>query len=149
MNNKAFNEITKFCETQKYSKLHQKILLHKYYEDYSYFIDYYKQTEHEEPTDEAIRAFNVTAFSETTLKSNISLANDEIKRFTEKEINKIKNTQSLKNFLFSVLSSVVGSIVFSVILMVLFALAHAQIKTWVGDLYETNSQIEQTITEDK
>ena len=149
MKDKAFETIQKFCVDNKLSKLHERILLHKYYEDYYTLIEDHKKKESCDPSVDTIKGFNATLWNEMTLKTNVTLANDEIKNYTEKEINKIKRTQSNMAFWKSTLSSIVGSIIFTFLLILLFTLAQSQIKTWVNDLYENNNKIESTVNGDK
>lgn len=149
MKDDAFVAISKFCEDNKLSKLHQRILLHKYYEDYYILIEDYRKKENSNPSTDTIKGFNSTLLNEMTLKTNISLANDEIKNYTEKEIAKVKKNQFIKSFWFSVLSSIIGSFLFAILLLIIFTLAQNQVKSWINDLYNNGKQIEQTITNEQ
>lgn len=149
MKDNAFVAISKFCEDNKLSKLHQRILLHKYYEDYYLLIEDYCKKENSNPSADTIKGFNSTLLNEMTLKTNISLANDEIRNYTEKEIAKVKKNQSIKSFWFSVLSSIIGSFLFTILLLIIFTLAQNQVKSWINDLYNNDKQIEQTITNER
>ena len=149
MKDNAFAAISKFCEDNKLSKLHQRILLHKYYEDYYILIEDYRKKENSNPSADTIKGFNSTLLNEMTLKTNVSLANDEIRNYTEKEIAKVKKHQSIKSFWLSVLSSIIGSFLFAILLLIIFTLAQNQVKSWINDLYNNSKQIEQTITNEQ
>lgn len=145
MIDKAFVTIKKFCEGHNFSKLHERILFHKFYEDFDTITKDYKDNETTDPSEDTIKGFISTLLSEMTLQSNVKLADDEIKSFTRKEIKKLKRVQTFKEFCSSALASIVGSIIFSIILIILFTIAQNQLKSWVNDLYNDNTEIQSTI----
>ncbi|MBD5347548.1 MAG: hypothetical protein HDR92_10550 [Bacteroides sp.] len=147
MKDKAFEAIFDFCDRNKLSKLHQRVLLHKYYEDYYVLIEDYRNKEKTEPSADTIKGFNSTLLNEMTLKTNVRLADDEIRNYTQKEIDKVTKKQSRKSFWNSVLTSIIGSFIYSVILLLLFTLAHNQVKSWIDDLYKNEQEINKTISE--
>lgn len=142
MSDKTFETIKSFCKNNNYSKIQERILLHKYYEDLYILIDDYKSKEGSNPSVEIIKGFNSTLLNDMTLKTNIKLADDEIKNYTEKEIRKFERKQTFKDFSYSTLASIIGSIIFSILLIILFTIAHSQVKSWLNDLNSSNPKIE-------
>lgn len=149
LNKSPFDYIKDFCKTRNLSKLHERILYHKFQEDFTQFIEDYCKKEGMKPNQDTIKGFESILLSENTLSTNIKLAEDELNEYLNKEISTIKKGQSFKEFGFSVLASVVASFVFTILLIMIFSMGQSQIKSWVNDMYKSDKQIQQTVISDE
>lgn len=140
-----FKQIKKYCIDKGLSKMHERFLYHKYVEDLDDLIERYRASQGKEPSKDIKEGYVSTLTSHSTLSTNVILADDEIKKITKKEAEKAKMKVSIFTFSMDVVSGVVASIVFSVLLIVVFTLAQSQIKSWVEDLYNNNTQIENKV----
>jgi hypothetical protein len=139
MKDNAFVIINNFCQTNTISKVYERMLFHKYHEDLYVLIEDFIKTEKSEPSDDIVRGFKSTLCNEMTLRTNIRLAEDEIKNHTKKELKKFERKQTSSAFWFSTFSSVVASFIFSILLLLIFTVAHSQVKSWLNDLNSDNS----------
>lgn len=134
MSREAFTRIKEFSTARNLTKLQERILLHKYYEDfYSLYDDYKRKNQGNNPSNDIIIGFNNTLLSDMTLSTNISLSISELESFTKKEISKVKRVNGLKDFGLSTLSSIVGSFLFTLLIIILFLMGQNQIRSWFTD----------------
>ena len=141
-----YEEIYEFCRTRNISKIIERILLHKYYENYNQTVENYRKKESQEPSDEIKKGFDTTLLSEATLTTNVQLAEAELKDALEKEIKSSKRKITLKDFSISVGAGVVASFLFTLLLITFLTLGQSQVKSWINDLYLNNEKMEQTVS---
>lgn len=147
MSNSPYNLIGGFCRSRDLNKLYQRILFHRFHEEYQKLIDNYKEREKKDPSDEVKKEYENLLLNENTLTTNVKLATEEINEQIKEQIKKIEHGQSWSNFWTSVLAGVVGSIIFTLLIMISFTLGHNQIKSWINDIYQSDKQIQHTIDE--
>lgn len=134
MSREAFTRVKEFSTARKLSKLQERILLHKYFEDYFSLVDdYKKKNQGNNPPSDTIVGFNSTLLSDMTLSTNIDLSVSELDSFSKDEIDKVKTKNGWKNFWLSTFSSIVGSFLFTLIIILLFLMGENQIKSWIKD----------------
>ena len=138
--------IKDYCENKSLSKLYERILFHKYTEEYNNLIIDYKESEKHEPTLDTLKGFESTLLSDNSLSTSVRIAEDDLKEYTKKEVNKALRKYSFKEFCFSTLASIIASILFSLLLIFLFTVASKQIKSYINDLYSDQSFIKNKIT---
>ncbi|WP_312923212.1 hypothetical protein [Empedobacter brevis] len=141
MEDKVFATVSDFCTKNKLPLIFNRILVHKYYEDYNKIVNDYTIKEKNPPSQDILKGFEATLLSEMTLNSNAKLAEDELQNYTKKEINKYKQEVSIKNFWMNVLSGVVATIIYTLLLLLFFYLGKSQIHSWLNDLND-NDKIE-------
>lgn len=142
MMDNAFNTINEFCKKNKHPHIYNRILLHKYYEDFYKIVEDHKKRENKNPSEDTIQGFQSTLLNEMTLQSNIKLATEEIQGYTKKEIDSHKLKISFKEFGFNVFAGVVASILFTLLLILFFYLGKNQINSWLNDLNDNKQNIE-------
>ncbi|NLR91677.1 hypothetical protein [Flammeovirga agarivorans] len=149
MNREAFNRIKEFSAQRKLSKLQERILFHKYHEDYFMLVDDYKSNNNNnEPSADTIIGFNNTLLSDMTLSTNINLSADELKQYTDNAIKKVRTANGWKEFGMSTLSSIVGSFIFTFLIITLFLMGESQIKSWFNDFGKEKENIENSVDKD-
>lgn len=140
-----FEQIKKFCKDKNLSKLQERIMFHKYTEDYNELISNHIEAEGIEPPDDTLKGFRNTLLSESTLSTNSKLSEDEIKENLKTEIRKAEKKYSRTSFWSSVGAGILASTLFTIMLIVVISLAQSQVKSWVNDLYSTQTHIEQKV----
>lgn len=144
MSRESYNRIKEFSKARNLSKLQERILLHKYYEDYFILIDDHKKKNGgNEPSPDTVIGFNSTLLSDMTLSTNINLAEAELESFTKKKLEKVKMANGWKNFGLSTLSSIIGSFLFTLIIILLFLMGESQIKSWIKDFGKEKTEVTQ------
>ena len=141
-----FEHIKKFCRDRNLVKLHERILFHKFNEDFYDLIASYETSENKAPSADIVKGFESTLLSDNTLSTNIRLADEEIDEHIEKEIKKVERKYSFGNFSLSVFASLLASFLFAIILVLIFTVAQSQIRSWVDDLYNNHKYIEQKVS---
>lgn len=140
-----FEIVKKFCDDKNCSKLTERIIFHKFMEDYNNLIISFKNNEKQEPSADILRGFESTLLSASNLSTYVKLANEELKENLKKELDGNMIKHNFMDFMLSILSSFIASVLFTLLLVWLFSAAQSQIKTWVGELYENQSAIEKTV----
>ncbi|WP_114819372.1 MULTISPECIES: hypothetical protein [Chryseobacterium] len=140
MEHEIFETIANFCNAKNYPLIYNRILLHKFYEDYKKVINDHTIKEGSDPTNDTLKGFKSTLLNDMTLTSNIKLAEDELKNYSKEEINKFERKQSTRAFWISVLSGVIASIIYTLLLIIFFYLGKNQLSSWLNDLNSNTSQ---------
>lgn len=129
-----FKTIKEFCKNNKYPVIYNRILLHKFYEDFYKVTSDHKLKQGIDPSADTITGFQSTLLNDMTLKSNVKLAEDELKTLTSYEVNKFKLIVSFKQFTLDVVSGIIATIIYTVLLILFFYLGKNQINSWLNDL---------------
>ncbi|MFZ4412685.1 MAG: hypothetical protein ACOYOV_06345 [Bacteroidales bacterium] len=144
MSRETFNRIKEFSTARNLTKLQERILLHRYFEDYYFLIDdYARKHQGNNPSADTIVGFNTTLLSDMTLSTNVNLSAAELEEFNKKEIEKVKAVNGWKNFGLSTLSSIIGSFLFTLLIIILFLMGESQIKSWINDFGKKSTETTQ------
>lgn len=140
----GYEKIKKYCESAQLDKFYEIFLYHKFEEDYyNQILEYKKNNNNQEPDSSTKQGYESTLLSDSTLSTNIMLANSEKERIISKEIKKVKRKTTGIAFLFNVLAGILASVIFTIMIVVLFTLGQNQIMSWLNDFYVDNKQIEE------
>ena len=132
--------ISEFCSREKKAKTIERILFHNFNEELNELIESYrKANDNQEPSSETVDGFKVTLLSETNLKKNIRMAEEELEDVLESKIKKMKRKFINTNFWHSVFASVLASFIFVILLILVYIVAENQVRSMLESKPKTES----------
>lgn len=137
-----YDKISKYCEDKNLSNLKKGYILQKYYEEF------YKLSKDCKTADE-ILGTEKTLLSDTTLSSYLIYANNEINNEIDDQVKVYKKERSFKDFGRDILIGVLASAAYTILLILIIILAQNQLKSFVSDLYDGNTRIQNTVNADE
>jgi hypothetical protein len=135
--------IREFCKSHTSDPLHEKLLLHNYYDEFMIAISRYPA---EEQTDEKKETISKTLLSDNSLSKNLKLVQSELEDYKNVLRGQIDKSYKTISFWKSVWSSIVASFIFSLLLIVLLAIANNQVKDIV-DKFIGNHKLENNVNQ--